>query len=457
MKNLLYLNILLLFFLFFACEEKPVENIEPIKLKIVFEPLKITHKIGSGKLTCDLYYNVPFKRLDSKPTEVGICWTEFNRTPTINDNSQSSKIIYKDFYDAEGVYDNPFIINKLEAGKTYFFDTYIKFNGEAYYGRDFEQPVSSFSIPDCNVANKSVKFKQLSKPFNNPYASWASFFFIEEKLCGITSFGETYFYDEPTDKWAFKDVVDRFSARSEYSGGSIISFAIKNEIYAGFERRVNDNFSNKMWKLNVQKGLWDYIEPFPIKDAQYLSYLFSTDSSAIFQGYELGRSGNDIIFWEYVPKNNTVKNIGVLDANTPFIYNGFVKNGNDFYFSLQNPFYNSTQIYKYDFQNKKTIKKFDDAGSLDCLNKFDFFNNSYFSFKNNLYNFIGEGIRNIPPYLQDKKLMVNSLYLYNDSANAFQIAYKISGDLDLKNARFSSSTNQLYCSNEGNLYEVILE
>jgi hypothetical protein len=457
MKNLPYRCILLLFFLVFACEEKPVE-IEPPLIKFKVGTLSISQKLGEKKISCSISYENPFVRLDQRPSDIGICWSESSSKPTINDLKKEVKIVYASYYDGVGQYENPFVIENLEVGKSYYFDTYIKLKDSVYYGRNYGGKIASYKVIDCETTTKQMPFRRINNTDGSFYFDLYSLFYTDNHLYGLSIIGETYMYDEKVNKWIFKNLIDPLLP--SVNGSKRLSpFKIKDEIYCNFQSNDYVTGLNKVWKYDAQKEYWEGVSVLTNKEATNLSYLFSTDSSAIFYTTKASSLVGNIVFWEYNPQKNTLKNAGVLDPNENYIVKDFVKNGNEYYFVLNSPYLSSTQtqIVKYDFPNKKIINKsLNNLLNTTCFESFPSLTQNIFSYKNKFYSFIGTNADSYFPS-GSKSLIVNQLYAYDEKLLSFQAVNRTSGGQSIFFPRFFPTNDKLYCIMKNNLYEVTLE
>jgi hypothetical protein len=462
MKILRFILISSLFiFSLLACGDKLTDIVEPYNTKLVFDPMSLSFRNNEKELDCKVVFTNPFVRMDRKPFEVGVCWSDNNQNPTINDKIQSTKITYTDYYDGVGAYDNIFVLKNLEAGRKYYIDSYVKIKDSVYYGRNFQRKVSLFQVPSCESAIKSITFKKITKPDDPFFFELYALFYDNNRLHGVGRSGETYVYNENVKTWTYKNRIDPLLP---YIGSfqELRLFSIKDESYCLF---TSDNFSNgdyyginKMWKYDGSKGFWDNLPAFNDKSASNLLYLFSTDSSAIMYNYERNRKGNNIIFWEYVPKSNNLKNLGILDQGDAYTLKDFIKNGNDYYFVLSSNLYPSEQIYKYDFENKKIIERTSGLHTANCLIDFTAEGRSLFSYKNNMYSFGTKNIKGGGNYDNDsQQIILNQLYKYDEASKSFRPTHKITDNVTLIYPKFYPFNNKLYCISKNTLYEVTLE
>lgn len=448
----------MVFILFFSCEKNQVNTVDSPIIKFKINTLSISQNLGEKKISCKISYENPFVRLDQRPTDIGICWTEVNRLPTINDNKKEVKIEYASYYDGIGKYENPFIIDNLEAGKIYYFDTYVKLKDSVYYGRKFGAKIASFKAVDCETTTKKMTFRQLNNPNGLFYFDLYTLFSNNNNLYGISRTGEVYSYDKISNKWLFDNFVDPLLPFIT-GNKTLIPFTIKDEIYCNFQSADFSGGLNKVWKYNNKNEYWEGISVLTNKEAKNLSYMFSTDSSAIFYTTKASSSGGNILFWEYNPQKNTLINSSVLDENNNYNVKDFVKSGNNYYFVLNNPNLSSTglQIVKYDFVNKKIVdKSIDNLLDTSCFEAFPNLTQNVFSYKNKFYSFIST---NTGLYLPNgsKSLIVNQLYVFDDKLSTFHPISRNSIGQEIFSPRFFPTNDKLYCIMRNNLYEIILE
>ena len=444
--------------LFFSCEKNQVNTIDSPIVKFNIKTLSISQNLGEKKILCTIFYENPYVRLDQKITDIGICWTDVNRPPTINDNKKEIKIEYASYYDGIGKYSNPLIIENLEVGKTYYFDTYVRLKDSVYYGKKFGADLANFTMVDCETTDKKMSFKRLNNPNSTFYFELYTLFSNDNNLYGVSRTGEVYLYDKLSNRWFFDNYIDPLLPFIT-GNKTLIPFTINNEIYCNFQSNDNTGGLNKVWKYDKKKEYWEGVSVLTNKEANNLSYLFSTDSTAVFFTKKASSFGGNILFWEYNPQRNTLLNSSVLDANENYNIKDFVRNGNNYYFVLNSPNSSSAQyqIVKYDFVNKKIVdKSIINLLNTTCFQVFPNFTQSVFSYKNKFYSFIGtnNGLF-LPP--GSKSLIVNQLYEFNDKQSAFQPVNRFFDGQDILSPRFFPTNDKLYCIMKNNLYEVILE
>ena len=459
MKNLqLSIITITAFILFFSCEDKQIDVVDIPIIRFNINTLSISQKLGNNQISCIIRYENPYVRLDKRPTDIGICWTEVNRSPTINDNKKEVKIEYASYYDGVGKYTNPFIIDNLEVGKTYYFDTYVKVQDSVYYGRNYGAKLASFKTVACETTTPKMTFRQLNNPNSAFYFDLYTLFTNDNDLYGISTKGEVYLYNKALDKWAFTNYIDPLLPFIE-GGKLLIPFTIKNEIYCNFQSNDFTGSLNKVWKYNKNKEYWEGISVLTNRVANNLSYLFSTDSTAVFFTSTGDSSGGNILFWEYNPQKNTLINSSIFEADENYIIKDFVKNGNNYYFVLNNynPSSPQSQIFNYDFVNKKIVdKSINNLLNTSCFKDFQNLTQKVFSYKNKFYSFI---ISNKEIYLPpgSKSLIVNQLYVFDEKQSTFQPVNRSLDEQDITSPRFFPTNDKLYCIMRNNLYEVILE
>jgi hypothetical protein len=448
MKNLHYLCISFFFFLVFACEEKPELPVFPGKpVTVYFDFQENSHVLGTNEITFKFKYNIIDGNSRETPTEVGVCWSETKPSPTIKDNVKLADDP-KNYFNTKEV-----TVKGLEKNKGYYFDIYLKMNDSVYYGRGTFNSGQFFQLPECKDVAKQIKFTQLNTDYENkgkidlsgPYLPY-QFFINNDKLFYQDNSTATLEYQNQTNEWFLKTYVDK--SRSFQNWYSFATFSINNETYYGFERKEN-GISDKMWKYNSQKNVWDSIPSLPKSELYNRRYAFTTDSSVFFYNADYGGSTS---FWEYVVKKNVIRKVDDFEKTEYYLSQNIVHFKNDLYYIIPN-YQFSFLLVKYNILTKQLSKDVNIIVQKECLKDFTTGDGTLFTFKNKMYYLLFKVTK---PYTQNS-IRLNYLYEWDENKNTFQLSHINPFLIQLQKPEFIASNNKLFCIDNKVVYEVTLE